>query len=424
MTDGGFDGTRLDEWLQTVERRHPGWDLGLERVAAVGQRLGVLECAERILLVAGTNGKGSTCEYLTRLALEAGLKVGTSTSPHFHRFNERIRVDGRPVSDGRIIDAFRSIETARREISLSQFEFIALASLIVFKEEMSDMAVLEIGLGGRLDAMNIVDPDVSVITSIAMDHERWLGNDRETIAVEKAGIMRADVPCVYADPMPAESIVREASARNAPLRLMGRDFDMKGTTLTYSDGGGCRSVELPEQPGLPEESFAAAVQAMAEAGLGFDAATLSAVAENTTLTGRGQVITLHCPVMFDVAHNPAAASRLARQVIRKLPAGEVHAVFGIYRDKDIAGVALPLANLVKTWRLADMDEARAAPATEVQRILRGIPTGRSYTYGRIADAVKAALDACTADDLLIVFGSFPVVAGALEETDNYHQGLG
>lgn len=421
MTEGAFDAATLEAWLAEIERRHPGWDLGLERVAAVGLRLGVLKCAARTVLVAGTNGKGSTCEYLTRLGAEAGLKTGTSTSPHFHRFNERIRINGEPVSDGKIVAAFRSIEAARGEISLSHFEFSALASLIAFAAAGVDLAVLEIGLGGRLDAMNIVSPDVSVITSIALDHERWLGDDREAIAVEKAGIMREGVPCVHSDRSPARSVFREAKARDVPVRLIGRDFDYQvdgqadGAVLTWSDADGRHSVGLAASPRLPGESFAAAVQAMAEMGFTFDPDTLGAVAGNTTLTGRGQVIHLHCRALLDVAHNPAAATRLASQISGQPPVGDIHAVTGIYGDKDIKGVLAPLAGLVKTWHITDLDEERAAAATDIQPLLSGMDAGNSYTYAKIGDAVKAALDACAAEDLLLVFGSFPVVAGALQE---------
>ena len=193
----------LDEWLGYVEKVHSKtWDLGLARVNRVAEELGVMLQSSRVAIVAGTNGKGSTCEYMEQFCIEAGLSVGKSTSPHLLRFNERIQVNGSPVSDDVIAEAFESIETARRNISLTYFEFAVLASALIFNRSDLDIWILEVGLGGRLDAMNIFSRDISVITQIALDHQAWLGNSREEIALEKAAIMRSGIPCVVADPDP------------------------------------------------------------------------------------------------------------------------------------------------------------------------------------------------------------------------------
>ena len=435
-------GSDPEAWLAAIEARHPGWDLGLDRVKAVAERMGLLSVARQTLLVAGTNGKGSCCEYLTGLAMSIGLKVGTSTSPHFFRFNERIRINAEPVNDLQLVEAFRCIEAARGQTPLSHFEFSTLASLLLFKEADLDLAVLEIGLGGRLDAMNIVDPDVSVIMSIALDHQQWLGEDRQSIALEKAGIMRPGVPCVYADEDPVAALVQRASEVGAPLRWVSS-----------------KAITLHEQPHLPTLSLAAAVQAMAELGHAFDAARLDEIAGSTKLMGRNHRMQLHCPLLLDVAHNPAATQRLAAQLQQSLQrsapqnlpqkaGGKIHAVTGIYADKDIKGVLAPLLDLVDVWHFTNMDEARAAEAddlrsallemsvemTDIQEAAQEPPHKtphktlhkapyksrdqkarvKACTYARIPDAMRAALQASTADDFLLVFGSFPVVAGGIE----------
>ncbi len=410
MAEIALEAETLDDWITLIESRHPGWDLGLERVTEVGKRLDVLKPAPQVILVAGTNGKGSTCEYLTGLSMKAGLTVGTSTSPHFRRFNERIRVNGVEVDDDVIIAAFSEIEAAREEISLSYFEFSTLASLVVFKHQQVDIAVLEIGLGGRLDAMNIVDPDVSVITSISMDHESWLGNDRELIAVEKAGIMRAGIPCIHADRNPTASMFTAAEDHGAMLKLIGKAFDFEDGALNLSG----KHISLKSKPKLPPESFAAACQAMSELGYTFTTEDLNDLLQHTTMTGRSQELQLHCPVILDVAHNPAAAERLAENLEGRAVQGNVVAVVGMYADKDMAGVLGALTPKIKTWHLSDLDEARGAPAADIQAVLSEISAVKSHTYAKISDAMKAAIDCCGSEDMLVVFGSFPVVAGALQ----------
>lgn len=245
---------KLADWLQRIEQQHPvKWDLGLARVSEVGRRLGVLSPAPLVFLVAGTNGKGSTCEYITQLCRARHLKVGKSTSPHLLRFNERIEIDGEPASDALICGAFEAIDQARAEISLTYFEYGTLAALVIFKQLAVDVAVLEIGLGGRLDAMNIVDPDVSVITRIALDHQSWLGDTRELIGAEKAGILRAGIPCVLVDRAPPISILEQAKALQVPLYALGAEFDHAESSLWITQEGdhfahaGLPALNLPDR---------------------------------------------------------------------------------------------------------------------------------------------------------------------------------
>ena len=399
-----------------IEARHPvKWDLGLVRIRQVAQRLDVLEPAKRTLLVAGTNGKGSACEYLAALAQASGWRVGLATSPHLLCFNERIRIQGQPASDAAIIAAFKAIEQARAEISLSYFEFATLASLLLFKQAALDLAVLEIGLGGRLDAMNIVDPALSVITSIALDHQAWLGDSREAIGREKAGILRHGKPCVLADPAPPASILAEAERLGAPLYLLGRDFGHEGGRLHWrSPKGGRQQVDQLPSPKLPPESLAAAVQAGALLGLNTSAQPLRRLAASACLAGRSQLIKGRPDILLDVAHNPAAAQRLADQVRALAPAGRrVHALAGVYADKDLPGVLSPLAPLVASWRFCDLPEARAAPATQLAKALPPGHASQAQTCGSIGAAMSQLHADCGPGDLAVVFGSFPMVAGAL-----------
>lgn len=387
----------LDQWLSYIEKVHPvGWDLGLERVSEVGRRLEVLHPGETTILVAGTNGKGSTCEYLERFGMANGFSVGKSTSPHIHRFNERIAIDGKPVSDQSIVRAFQQIESARKEITLTYFEFATLASLFLFNEQKVDVAILEIGLGGRLDAMNIVDPDLAIITSIALDHQSWLGDTREEIALEKAGIMRAGVDCVVSDRDPPDSVIEYASGLGAPLYIIGRDFDSAGDIDTF----------------LPRDSFDAAQQASRM--LGWDISGSQEIGETTRLMGRRTVLKDKCEVLLDVAHNPAAAISLAEHLHAHRDGRDIHAVIGMYKDKDIESVGGVLMPLFKTCHLTSLDEPRGEEAGELLRRLSGKPAGNLETYDKINDALEGARKAANPWDLIVVFGSFPVVSGVLQ----------
>lgn len=387
----------LDHWLSYIEELHPvGWDLGLDRVKEVGRRLNLLHPATTTILVAGTNGKGSTCEYLERFAMANGLRVGKSTSPHLHQFNERIAINGTPVSDHSLVRAFQEIESARKEISLTYFEFATLASLFLFREEKVDVAILEVGLGGRLDAMNIVDPDLTVITSISLDHQSWLGDTREEIAREKAGIMRAGVSCIVAARDPPESIFECASALGAPVSVIGRDFN---------------TVEGFESV-LPRDSFAAAQQAAKV--LGWDVSNSKEIAATTRLAGRRTVLKDKCEVLLDVAHNPAAAISLAEHLHTHWDGRDIHAVIGMYKDKDIESVSGILMPLFKTCHLTNLDEPRGEDADNLLRRLSGKPAGNLKTYVKIKDALEGARKEANPADLILVCGSFPVVTGVLQ----------
>ena len=387
----------LDDWLSYIEEVHPlGWDLGLNRVSEVGRRLELLRPLATTILVAGTNGKGSTCEYLERFAMANGLSVGKSTSPHIHVFNERIAIDGKPVSDQSIVRAFQQVESARKELTLTYFEFATLASLFLFKEQKVDVAILEVGLGGRLDAMNIVDPDLTIITSISLDHQDWLGNTRSEIAREKAGIMRAGVSCIVADRDPPESVYEYASELGAPLCIIGRDFDSLGSIDTV----------------LPRDSFDAAQQASKM--LGWDVSSSQEIGVTTRLIGRRTVLKDKCEVLLDVAHNPAAAISLAEHLSAYWNGRDIHAVIGMYKDKDIESISEILFPLLKTCHLTSLADPRGEDAGRLLRRLTVKPAGNLETYANINDALDGARKEAISADLILVFGSFPVVASVLQ----------
>ncbi len=306
-----------------------------------------------------------------------------------------------PVDDARVTDAFAAIEAARGETTLTYFEFAALASLYVFRQEDVDISILEVGLGGRLDAMNIVTPDLTIITSISLDHQLWLGDTRETIGYEKAGIMRESVACIIADRNPPASLIAQGKSIGADLLHIGEDFpDKAGRALL-----------------LPEDSYVAARCAASRLGFEPSAATEASVAANTSLPGRCTRRDGACQILLDVAHNPAAAAYFAGYVQQQSVRGVIHALVGIYQDKDIRGVIDPFRALVSTWHLADMDESRAASAAEIAELLVDGGHGRVATYANIALAAEAVGAGAGEKDLIIVFGSFPVVAGALQHFD-------
>ena len=386
----------LASWLSKIESTHfKSWDLGVERVKAVGRELGVLKPAPVVLLVAGTNGKGSTCEYLSEFAMHNGLKVGKSTSPHIFRFNERIQVDNVPVPDEKIVSAFELIEEKRGTISLTYFEFSALAAMVCFLSERVDVAIMEIGLGGRLDAMNIVEPDLCIITSIAIDHETWLGSTRDEIGREKAGIMRPTTVCLLGDPDPPETIIGCADQLGAPLLRIGADF--KSFTGPVS---------------LSRESFSVAREAAQI--LGWDLTSGNDIAKNTTLLGRNTWLRKKCPILLDVAHNPSAIARLNEYILSAKPAGKIHAIFGIYADKDIQGVIEGMRSVIDFWHLIDNEDSRALRVSELSARFLKAERSRVMTYDSIELSFSAVEKKVSDEDLIIVFGSFFAVSAALQ----------
>ena len=407
----------LEQWLDYIGGLHPiKWDLTLDRVAEVARRLGVVQPARRVILVAGTNGKGSCCQALAALATGAGVSFGVTTSPHLRHFNERIQINGAEATDLQIVSAFEQIELARSDISLSYFEFACLAALLLFKEADLDLAILEIGLGGRLDAMNLVDPDISVILPIALDHQSYLGDTLEAIGLEKAGILRPNGTLVLADPDPPDSILAEAARQRCQVKRIGREFDWADGEVSWMAAELQQSLTLPSaETSLPNGSLAAAVQAMAELGL----LNPNSVGQlcNVSLLGRLTRFDLagQC-VYLDVAHNPHAVVRLAAELSRR-GCPSIRVVFGLYADKDVQAIIAAIGPMVHFWHLTQVSEARALPVEQLMACLPLADQARAESTVSVQQALENAIRSSVGTDTIVVFGSFPVVGEALEYLD-------
>jgi dihydrofolate synthase/folylpolyglutamate synthase len=411
----------LDQWLKWQEQLHPSTiELGLERVASVWQRLYPHPFPAKVITVAGTNGKGSSVAMLDAILRAAGYRVGAYTSPHLLRYNERIRINGVEAGDERICQAFERIDQSRGDTSLTYFEFGTLAALAIFAAEPLDVVILEVGLGGRLDAVNVIDPDLALITPIDLDHTDWLGHDREQIGLEKAGILRPGRPAVCSDPVPPASLVQRARQLEVPLALLGREFRYTAQGDGWDwQGGEYRLSGLP-WPGLQGrfqlQNAAAALQVLDCLGedLPVGREAIRAGLEGVRLAGRFQVIPGPVEIILDVAHNPAGAQVLADALQQYPCGGRTLAVFSMLADKDVASVAKLMAPLIDGWYLGALEGPRTLPVAELQRCLRssGI-TQPVQGLETLAGAYAAARQAAQPGDRLVVFGSFFTVAGLM-----------
>ena len=414
----------LTGWLSYLEQLHPvSIDMGLQRAAAVWQRLTRGRLAPRVITVTGTNGKGSTCAFLASLLRGQGLRVGVYASPHLLRYNERVQINGQPVTDELLCEAFAAVEARRGDISLTYFEMGTLAAFWIFQQQELDALVLEVGLGGRLDAVNLVDADLALVTSIGVDHVEYLGNTRESVAFEKAGIFRAGKPALCGDLNPPQTLLDRAAELGCPLFLRGRDFDLASTDQVWHwrglDAQG-QLIELRDIPllDLPMENAALAVQAYGLTGLPWQPERIVAALQGTRITGRldrrqfnwkGKTLSL----LLDVGHNPHAAEYLARRLAQRPIAGKRLAVFGLLADKDLDGVVSQLVGSVVQWAVAPLDTPRTRPGAEVEAALKG--SGASVSaYASVEQALEAQCERATADDEILLFGSFYCVAQALE----------
>ncbi|WP_309684389.1 bifunctional tetrahydrofolate synthase/dihydrofolate synthase [Polaromonas sp.] len=418
----------LDQWLAYCEQLHPkAIDLGLERVKAVAQRLG-LAFACPIITVAGTNGKGSTCAMLEAILLQAGYRTGLFTSPHLVHFEERCRIRGEMVDATDLIAAFDRVERARGqngdEISLTYFEFTTLAILQLLAESGLDVVILEVGLGGRLDAVNLLDTDCAVITSIDLDHMEFLGNDRESIGREKAGIMRAGKPVIVSDPMPPQSIVEHAAQVGADLWRFGHDFNFSGDKQQWGWAGRGRryaGLAYPALRGANQLVNAAGVLAALTALRDRLPITAQAVRNGLSmvaLPGRFQIVPGQPTLVLDVAHNPHSVAALAENLDAMGFYPCTHAVFGAMADKDLAPMLVRVSPLIDKWYFTDLPTARAASAESLKSRWAALQTRNDVsasTWQSPEQALQAAVKAATPADRIVVFGSFYTVGGILKD---------
>jgi dihydrofolate synthase/folylpolyglutamate synthase len=409
----------VDGWLQYLEKLHPKHiALGLERVCEVRHRLG-LHPRFAIITVAGTNGKGSTCAMLERIYLEAGHRVACYTSPHLLRYNERVRVDGTEVSDAELCAAFCAVEQARQATPLTYFEFGTLAALWHFIQANVDVAILEVGLGGRLDAVNVFDPDCAIVTSIDLDHVEYLGNSRESIGREKAGIFRRGVPALCGDPHPPSTVSAYASEIEADFQQIGVDFRyaLVGREWEFHAAGMCyRRLPLPALDGSFQIGNAACAMAAVhclQARLPVSATSMANGLKHVRLPGRFQSMGGKPEIILDVAHNPHAARGLAENLRNRPHGGRTLAVFAMLRDKDIAGVVRELADSVDAWYVAGIQTARGAEAQALAGLVQAIPGAHVYCSADVTAAFRLACMSAGENDRIIVFGSFYTVADVL-----------
>jgi dihydrofolate synthase/folylpolyglutamate synthase len=414
----------LNEWLAHCERLHPKTiDMGLERVQAVAQRMGLrFECP--VVTVAGTNGKGSTCAMLEAIALQAGWRTGVYTSPHLVHFEERCRIGGEIVQGASLVPHFARVEAAREGTTLTYFEFTTLAILSLMAASALDVAILEVGLGGRLDAVNAIDTDCAILTSIDLDHMDYLGPDRESIGREKAGILRAGKPAIVSDPVPPHSVVQYAQAIGADLWLLGRDFNFSGDKQQWAWAGRGRrypGLAYPALRGANQLLNASGVLAALEALRARLPVTAQAIRNGLAmveLPGRFQIVPGQPSLVLDVAHNPHAVAALSANLDAMGFFPTTHGVFGAMADKDLAPMFAKIGPLVDRWYFTDLPTPRAASAQALLEKWQAQPGRRDVpasTHPDPEEALRVAVAAAEPADRILVFGSFYTVGGVLRQ---------
>ena len=408
----------LDDWLAYISTQHPAAiALGLDRVRAVWDRMG-FGTPPVTITVGGTNGKGSTCAILERILLESGYDVGLYTSPHLLRYNERVRVRGEEADDDALADGFAAVEAARGDVPLTYFEYATLAALALYAREQLDAVILEVGLGGRLDAVNIVDADCAIVASVDLDHQAFLGNDRETIAFEKAGIFRPQRPAIFGDTHAPARLVEHAEAIGARLLVLGRDFRYEAQERQWDfigPRGSKRALPIPALRGRWQLKNASSALAALDELADRLPVSLGEIKRGLTtvrLEGRMQSIPGRPAVVLDVAHNPHAARALADGLGDMGFFENTFAVFGILADKEVEGVVAAMAPRVDRWYVAAPGSERAASAADVAAVIE-----RHGAVARRFATVPAALEEARREagpnDRIVVFGSFYTVADAL-----------
>lgn len=411
----------LDEWLAWQEGLHfTAIELGLDRCNLVAERMALLSPDFAVVSIAGTNGKGSSAAMLDLVLRNSGYNVASYTSPHLIRYNERIRIKGVEVDDEMLCQSFNRIDKARADISLTYFEFGTLAALDLFHQAGIELAIMEVGLGGRLDAVNILDADVALVCSIDLDHENWLGHDRNAIGYEKAGIFRARTPAVCSDPKPPQSIVDHAATIGTDLYTVGRDF-----TFEVFDDSWTWQTEQTTLTGLPKPNLNNVRQVQNAAGVlkvldilsdrfPVNHEVINASLRDFSLSGRFQVIPGRVPFVLDVAHNREAAQGLAENLEKLSSAGKTHIVIGMLKDKNHHAVFQALSQAGDLWYVASLDSDRGAQSQVLlEELSQIVNTDQIDIFEAIIPALECARDQAEAGDRIVVTGSFLTVGAAI-----------
>lgn len=420
----------LRDWLDLLERRHPKEiELGLERCGTVYRELGSPRPGKIIFTVAGTNGKGSTVAYLAAMSGALGQRFGCYTSPHIFRFNERISIMGEPVTDEQLVQAFQQVEAARKDVSLTYFEFTTLAAFLIMHHSNLDCAVLEVGLGGRLDTVNLIDADCVIITPIGLDHQDFLGPDLVSIAREKAGVIRAGAPVVSTRPDPPAPILHTANALAAPLFRRGVDYDLVSTDGSDDDDGmlrfslGGQSFTVPKPPMAGEhqlDNLAAALAGFvllnpSVPGMGQEISTAIRLCK---LPGRLQTVSISPEIILDVGHNELAAKVVA-DFLEQNQVVKMTCVLAMLEDKPAGKVAHAMGHLCKRWLCADSYGSRGQTGNLLaQRIQKALPDADVCAFEQLDDAMSEAVEDAAGDETILVFGSFTTVEVAARWLQN------
>ena len=413
----------LDEWLELLEsRHHKTIDLGLERCREVWRQMGSPRPASKLFTVAGTNGKGSTVAYLCAMLQGLGYSNGSYTTPHLLHYNERVQINGMCARNEQLLAAFERVESARGNVSLTYFEFGTLAAIDIMSREQLDFAVLEVGLGGRLDAVNILDADCAVITPVGLDHQEYLGDNRETIGREKAGIIRPRTPLICGEADPPDSVLAVAASEQAPLCRLGREFDVRleGNTVDFIKGSLAWSLPVPRMSGEHQvNNMATAVAAMLEL-VPESAHRMQVMArslEAVTVPGRLQQVSAGPLVLVDVGHNPLAAGAVAQaisRVAKNRPEMKCFCVIGMLMDKDAELVATILEPMVSAWYCAGLPGERGQSGAQLAgRVGAVLEDGQITACHDVNEALDLAVEECGPADCILVFGSFLSAAAAL-----------
>lgn len=407
----------LADWLRYIEQSHPieKIELGLQRVSDVARRGNLAALPGKVVLIAGTNGKGTTARTLEQLLLVQGYRVGVYSSPHLLRFNERLRINGQDVADNAWVEAFQLVEQLRQDIPLTYFEFTTLVAFAILRAEQPDFCLIEVGLGGRLDATNIVEPDISVVTTVDLDHQAFLGPDRETIGREKAGVFRPAKIAVCGDLQPPQSIAAVAESTGAKLLQLNRDYHYQQTADGWQWQGLRQQRHQLPLPQVPMQNVATSLTVLEQLEVLPDSELLQQEISRLCLPGRMQWLRQQPAVLLDVAHNPQSAAYLAAQLQRLKPGyRRVYALVGMLKDKDLTQALLPLTTCVDEWHLVSLPGVRGAASELLAAALQGVaPAARAVQHPELAEAYRQVLATAAQQDLVVVFGSFVTVAGIL-----------
>ena len=407
----------LTDWLEWQQKLHPAnIDFKIERIKSVYDRLGINRIADKIIIIAGTNGKGSTVSILESFLCQANFKVGAFTSPHIQRYNERIKINKDEISDEEIIEAFKFIDDKRGDTSLTYFEFATLAAFYIFDKNDIDYAILEVGLGGRLDATNIIDSDISIITSIGIDHTEFLGNTIDSIALEKAGVMRPLKYSIFADENPPSAILNYAKNNSTSLLIHHNDFESR----IYKDhwiwsGKNIKNIKLPLLPLVGDFQYNHASAALMslellEPKIFQDTNTIKDSIQNIKLLGRYQVVKSNPEIILDVAHNEDAAKKL-KSNIEKYPKKKTRAVIGVLKDKDVYSLVKPLIPIIDKWYCGTIDSERGMNAQEISsRLTVASKNSNVEKFDTMSDAFSKVLAESLYDERIIIYGSFYTVS--------------